>query len=367
MTRERWADARDILCVRLDSMGDVLMTTPAIAALKESRPSRRVTLLTSPAGAEAARLVTAIDQVLIYEAPWMKTRASCANSAADWQFIEQLRDARFDAAVIFTVSTQSALPAAIFCHLAGIPLSLGHCRENPYRLLTDWLPDRPEDLFQHEVERQLDLVAYIGATTGDVRLRLEVPERAGQRIAELLRQRDIDASRPWVVMHPGASASSRRYPPEEFAEVAAGMQEAGHQVVFTGSEGERDLVRRVQLDAGGRTASFAGCLDLSELAALLSRSSLLISNNTGPVHVASAVGTPVVDIYAMTNPQHTPWRVPNRVLTNEVPCGFCFKSVCMEGHHACLRGIAPEKVISAALELLAECRAGESRPGVALR
>jgi ADP-heptose:LPS heptosyltransferase len=78
----------------------------------------------------------------------------------------------------------------------------------------------------------------------------------------------------------------------------------------------------------------------------------LVANNTGPVHIAAAVGTPVVDLYALTNPQHTPWAVPSRVLNHTVPCGPCYKSVCPEGHHDCLRLVAPRDVVRATLELL---------------
>jgi ADP-heptose:LPS heptosyltransferase len=100
--------------------------------------------------------------------------------------------------------------------------------------------------------------------------------------------------------------------------------------------------------------SLQGRLRLAELAALLARAPLLIANNTGPVHVAAAVGTPAVDLYALTNPQHTPWGVPSRVLFHDVPCKFCYKSVCPQGHHDCLRLVPPEAVVAAARELLGE-------------
>jgi ADP-heptose:LPS heptosyltransferase len=98
----------------------------------------------------------------------------------------------------------------------------------------------------------------------------------------------------------------------------------------------------------------AGCLNLAELAALIAEADLLISNNTGPAHIAAAVDTPVVDLYALTNPQHTPWQVRSRVLFHDVPCRNCYKSVCPAGHHDCLRKVAPETVAAAALELLQE-------------
>ncbi len=89
--------------------------------------------------------------------------------------------------------------------------------------------------------------------------------------------------------------------------------------------------------------SVAGELDLADLAALIERAPLLLSNNTGPAHIAAAVGTPVVDLYALTNPQHTPWEVPHRVLNHDVPCKYCYKSVCPEGHHDCLRRVSRKR------------------------
>jgi ADP-heptose:LPS heptosyltransferase len=100
------------------------------------------------------------------------------------------------------------------------------------------------------------------------------------------------------------------------------------------------------------TRSLAGRLSLPELGAIVQAADLLVANNTGPVHLAAALGTPVVDLYALTNPQHTPWQVENRVLFHDVPCRNCYKSVCPQGHHDCLRRVEPERVAAAAGELL---------------
>src|SRR5262249_20804845 len=155
----------------------------------------------------------------------------------------------------------------------------------------------------------------------------------------------LDLDRPWVLVHPGASAASRRYPPELFAEAAGMIQrKLGCPVVFTGSAQERELVEGIRASMQAPSLSLAGRLSLGELAAVTSLASVLVSNNTGPVHVAAAVGTPVVDLYALTNPQHTPWGVPCRVLSHDVPCKYCYKSVCPEGHQHCLSRIRPEEV-----------------------
>src|SRR5687768_10211727 len=210
MSGNSWHGVRHILCVRLDSLGDVLMTTPALRALKALRPAPRLTLLTSRAGAEVARWVPEIDSVLVYAAPWMKAKRE-SDAQSDLGFARELGTHGFDAAVIFTVYSQSALPAALLCHLAGVPRRLAHCRENPYQLLTDWVPEpEPAGGVRHEVRRQLDLLVAVGIGAADDRLALRVPPAAEQRAAALVEE--LGLVRPWVVLHAGASAPSRRYP-----------------------------------------------------------------------------------------------------------------------------------------------------------
>ena len=347
-----WAAARRVLAVRLDALGDVLMTTPALRALKAARPDRHLTLLTSPAGAAAAALVPEVDDVVVYEAPWMKATAPRVESTPDLEMIERLRAGRFDGAVIFTVYSQNPLPAALLCYLAGIPRRLAHCHENPYQLLTDWVHDpEPAGGVRHEVQRQLDLVATVGCVGAGERLSLQVSEAARARVSSLLAARGLDR-RPWVLVHPGATAPSRRYPPAQFAEAARTLaRETGCAIVLSGAGDDPALHETLAALSDVETYALDGLL-LADFAALVQAAPLLLGNNSGPVHVAAAVGTPVVDLYALTNPQHTPWAVAHRVLSHDVPCKHCYKSVCPEGHHDCLRLVAPEAVAEAALSLL---------------
>jgi lipopolysaccharide heptosyltransferase II len=353
-----WSALERILAVRLDAMGDVLLTTPALRAIRASARSARLTLLTSSAGAAAARHVPEVDAVIVHEPSWMPGGAGTGPDA-ELALVETLRDRAFDGAIVFTVHTQSALPAAHLLRLAGIPRVLAHCRENPYGLISDWVPEpEPGEATRHEVQRQLDLVRRVGFTTDDERLSFRVPPEAMRRLRDetlpLLGIQPGDGA-PWVVIHPGASAPSRRYPAERFAAVAGRLAtEDGVRIVFTGSANEVPLVERIRVSMGAPSASLAGALTLGELGALLAVAPLLIANNTGPVHVAAALGTPVVDLYALTNPQHTPWMVPSRVLNVDVPCAGCRRSVCPLGHGACLALVAPDDVLEAARALLVE-------------
>lgn len=354
MGRGEWSTAAEVLCVRLDTIGDVLMTGPALRALRSSGSQPRITLLTSGPGAAAGGLMPEVDETLVYEAPWMKRDGAHGGGADDRAMVEALRQRRFDAAAIFTAYSQSPLPAALMCQLADVPLRLAHCRENPYRLLTDHVPEpEPQDQLRHEVRRQLDLVATVGATTPDERLLVTVPQAERVRVHGLLAELGIDEGRPWAVVHPGASAPSRRYPAESWAEACRLLaRDHGVQIVMTGDSSEATLAAATQSRAGVPDRSLAGKLSLGALAALLEAAPVLLAGNTGPVHLAASVGTAVVDLYALTNPQHTPWGVPSRVLFKDVPCRWCHRSICPEGHHRCLRDVPPDEVVTAAVSLL---------------
>lgn len=359
-----WADARKVLCVRLDNMGDVLMSTPAMAALRESGPvDRRITLLASRSGAVLQPYLADVDEVITLDAPWVKHEHTDVRALR--RTVALLRRRRYDAAVIFTVYSQNPLPAALVCHLSGIPRVLAHCRENPYHLLTDWVREtEPDAGIRHEVQRQLDLVAAVGASTPDTRLRFCPREADRQALRAKLAAKGVTHDGGWVIAHPGASAPSRRYDGRKFAQAVSLLHTGGRPVIFTGGRQEQGLVGRIAARCGPvHPVDLAGQLTIGELACLIEAADLLISNNTGPVHLAAALQTPVVDLYALTNPQHTPWRVASRVLSHDVPCKYCYRSVCPEGHNACLNGVPPEEIAHAAQQLLETvCTRSESTP-----
>jgi lipopolysaccharide heptosyltransferase II len=349
-----WQQARRVLCVRLDSLGDVLMCTPAMRSLRQAVPGRTLTLLGSPSGAAALPFIPELEDAIAWQAPWSNGAPRPQAHTDGLALIGALATRAFDAAVIFTTYTQSALPAALLCQLAGIPLRLAHCRENPYGLLTDWIPDpEPATIVRHEVQRQLALVQRVGCRSAAPGLsfvpRLEDVAATRARLGAA----GIAPDQPYVLLHPGASAASRRYPAGHWAQV---LRLLAHDpqlpLVLTGNASESELVDQIQFASAVPAISLAGRLTLGELGAALQRAAVVVTNNTGPAHIAAAVGTPVVDLYALTNPQHTPWHVRSRVLFHDVPCRFCYKSTCPEGHQACLAGVAPERVAAAVRELL---------------
>lgn len=348
---QHWNNARNVLCVRLDAPGDVLMCTPALRALRAQHPERRLTLLASPAGAALAPYLDDVDAAIAWEAPWMQGSAALRpERERDW--IATLAGQGFDASVIFTCYTQSALPAALLCQLAGIPLRLAYCRENPYGLLSDWIADpEPGAMLRHAVQRQLDLVRRVGAELADERLAFTPAPADIDAVRSRLRQAGIEPDGRWLLLHPGAGTPARRYPLQHWQSL---VRELGERVncplVFSGAAHEAALVDQIRGSDCARLPSFAGQLHIGELGALLSQASLVVSNSSGPAQLAAAVATPVVSLDGLTHPRHAPWRVASRVLHQD--CRHGGHCSCPPGQHGCLEKRAPSQVADAVCSLL---------------
>ncbi len=314
-----WHDCKKILCIRPDNMGDLLMTTPALRALKHTFDAH-ITVLTSSMAAGIAKYIPEIDDVIIFDVPWVKT-STAGEEDAVFNLVPQLRLQQFDAAVIFTVYSQNPMPTIMLAYLAGIPLRLAYCRENPYQLLTHWVPDKePYTFIKHQVRRDLDLVAHLGAVAHNEDLSLTASTGTWHTVQQKLQQQGINFERPWLIMHPGVSEPKRQYPSELWAETAHKVvQQMGYQVLFTGAPSEQLLAGTIHAEAGLGTFNIAGLLSLEELILLLQQAGMLVSVNTGTIHIAAALKTPVVVLYALTNPQHTPWKTECQILPFAVP------------------------------------------------
>ena len=309
-----WSKCKNLLCIRPDNMGDLIMTGPALRALKETFGCK-ITVLTSSAAAGIAAYMHEIDEVIAFDVPWVKNDA--VNGPEDFNLaVEAIKRKSFDGAVIFTVYSQNPLPTVMLAYLADIPLRLAYCRENPYRLLTDWIPDRePYTVIKQQVQRDLDLVATIGATVPNDKLSLNTSEDLSADVKLKLTAAGVDPAKRWILFHAGVSEEKRSFPLERLIETAKLLiGEYDFQVLFTGSANEKKLTNQLQTGTGNGSFSIAGLFDIDEFISLVNQAELLISVNSGPVHIAAALRTPVVVLYAQTNPQHIPWKSPNQVL-----------------------------------------------------
>lgn len=342
-----------VLVARLDNDGDVLLAGPAIRAVAAG--AARVTLLCGPRGQAAARLLPGVDALLVHRAEWIDPEPEPFDAANSERLLAAVRAARPDAALILTSFHQSPLPLALLLRLAGVPRIGAICDDYPGALLDLRHRIAREDL--HEVERALDLAAAFGyplPAGDDGRLRIE--RRPAEREAP-----SIDG--PYVVVHPGASVSARAWAPRRCAELVAALSAAGRTVVVTGAPAERELTAAV---AGGRAVDLGGATDLAGLAHVIAGAEAIVVGNTGPAHLAAAVGTPIVSLYAPTVPavRWRPWQVPHELLHLRVLCAGCRARSCPVPGHPCIDEL-PLAHVLAAVERLAPARDRAAEEAVA--
>jgi ADP-heptose:LPS heptosyltransferase len=334
-----------VLCVRLDSDGDVLVTGPAIRAVAAG--ARRVTLLCGPRGRAAAELLPGVDDVLVHKAAWIDPEPDPVRRVEIDALVDRLAGLRAAEALVFTSFHQSALPAALLLRLAGVPTIAAISEDYPGSLLD--VRHRIEG-DPHEVERALSLAATLGyGLPGGDDGRLAVrPVAARRRVFR----------RPYVVFHPGASVPARAPSPGWSAGLVDALVAAGRRVVVTGAPGEVALTSTVAgrprpdvLDVGGRTT-------VVQLADVLREADAVVVGNTGPAHLAAAVGTPIVSLFAPVVPveRWRPWGVPHILLGDQhAACAGSRARECPVAGHPCLDGIPFEDVL-AAVERLAPTR-----------
>jgi ADP-heptose:LPS heptosyltransferase len=358
-----WAKVRRLLVMRLDNIGDVMMTGPVLRALKENLPDVSVTLMASPGGKEAASLLPWVDEVFAWRVLWQDLGRLSFDPAREWELIETLRRGSYDAAIILTSFKQTPHPAGYACYLAGIPLRLGESKEWGGGVLTDEASPAPDEL--HQVERNLHLIEHAGFAVEDRSLGVRVPEEARGTAAELLEARGVASDAPYALLNPWASAQARTYPTHRFALAARLLsEEAGWPVVVSGTEADRSRSGELLDALGDGGIDLVGATDLPELAALIEGAQLVLTNNTSTMHLLDALRTPGVVLFSGTEleEQWRPRDVPHRLLRRETACSPCYAFACPYNLE-CL-DIPPEEVAEAGFSLLAEI--GE-RPAAAPR
>ncbi|MGN6300317.1 MAG: glycosyltransferase family 9 protein [Angustibacter sp.] len=333
------------LMARLDSDGDVLLAGPAVRAVAAG--SDHVTLLVAPSGEQAARLLPGVDEVVTWACPWTGFTPPPFDSADVLALVERIRACRADVAVVLTSDHQSPLPLALLLRLAGVPRIVAASHDYPGSLLDVRHPPGGP----HEVERNLSLVAAAGFApdeddSGLLALRAGLPPRP----------RELAGLGEYVVLHPTASVPARSLTSAHAVAVARALRDAGHTVVLTGTEVDRPLADAL----GDEVVSLVGRTTFAELAAVLAGAACAVAVNTGPGHLAAAVGTPVVSLFAPVVPAEAwrPWGVPTVVLGDQTaPCAGTRARTCPVEGHPCLGVISPADVVTAVRHLRREVAA----------
>jgi lipopolysaccharide heptosyltransferase II len=354
------------LLVRLDHIGDLLMTTPAIHALKLRFPESSLNLLASPSSLPIVAGNPEIDKVFPFRVPWYDGgRAQIFPFLAYWRLLRQLRKERFDVAIDFRGDFRVLW---FFLFLGGVKQRVGFAGLGGEFLLTSSFP---YDKTRHFVEMNLALANCLAgppASTGS-RYHLYPTAEDVSHVDKILAELGLSAEDRIVAIHPTTIPhwQLKRWPPERFAALAdALIRREGVKIVFTGGKDDAAELSRVVSAMQESACVLAGKTSLSQLAELIRRCRLFIANDTGPMHLAVAVGTPLVAIFGPTDPRrsgpygnHELFRVVRLDLTCKRPC---FVSECPIDHE-CMNGITPKSVLAACRDLLHPRSAAEVKTG----
>ena len=378
-----------ILVIRLDLLGDLVLSLPAVHALKRTYRQAQVTVLALPYAADLLELAPEVDAVLTYDVNRVR-RAADVLSLRNWHelfaLVRRLRQAKFD----LCLSLHGPF-ACVMAWLSRSPRRYGYRAEGYPFMLTRTLPGGRYDVRQHEVLYNLKLAELAGAAaaqplapglrthnselrtqnselrTQNSELRthasqapkLTIPLPEQRRMRHLLAEWEIRADNLLVVIHPGASnGSAKRWLPEYWGRVASRLHdELGAAVIVSGTPAEAAIVQRVIANCNFKPVILAGQTTIPQLGALLKRADLLLSSDSGPAHMAAALGTPQVAVFGPTDPAvYAPVNPKAVVLRRDLPCSPCYDArataECRFGHVNCMRQLEPDEVYQACMRLL---------------
>ncbi|MBN3039022.1 MAG: lipopolysaccharide heptosyltransferase II [Candidatus Omnitrophica bacterium] len=333
---------KKILVVRTDRMGDVLLNVPAIRALKASFKAT-IVMLADAGLKDLLQGIEEIDAILPFEeGKWHKS--------ISWRLslLRQIRQERFSLAVMLNPSRRFH----ILSYMARIPLRLGYDRKWSF-LLTHKIKDNKYEGKKHEVEYNLDLVRSIGADTDDKKININIDKEDARFVQGLLEKNAIGDKDPLVAIQPNSSNPAKCWPRENFAQVADELyQRFSTQVAIIGAGEDRGSAIKLISLTKHQPINLCGNLTLRQLAAFLRRCTLLISNDSGPVHIAAAVNTATCVIFGRNIPgvsprRWGPWGNSNIALHKDPGCNPCLDRNCPYGFK-CLKSITPREVLEAA-------------------
>ena len=330
--------AGTVLVARLDNAGDVLLQGPLVRAVAAG--ADRVVFLAGPRGADAARLLPGVDDVLTWRCPWIDATPAPVDPADVADVADRVRALGVDEAVVSTSFHQSPLPLALVLRTAAVRRISAISVDYPGSLL-DVRHAVDDDV--PEPERALSLARAAG---------FELPDGDDGRLAVRRPLPAVDRAGRYVVLHPGASVPARAWPAERCAQAVEALADAGWRVLVTGGPGERALTAAV---AGTRGVDLGGDTSLAEMAALLEGAAVVVVGNTGPAHLAAAVGTPVVSLFSPVVPalRWAPYGVPTVLLGDQsAPCRDTRARVCPVPGHPCLTSVSPADVVAAVEKLV---------------
>jgi predicted lipopolysaccharide heptosyltransferase III len=331
---------QNILIIKLRYIGDVLLATPTLRAIKVARPDARVTMMVNRGTEDVLTGNQDLDEIVVLDK---------GSLAAQSRLISGLRSRRFDTVIDLTDGDRSAFLSWV----SGAPIRIGFNDEHRWRGKYYTQVVQPVPGVQHRIDRDLDALKFIGVQAGSKDPQLWLTPEEMNSADQLLDQLGVQRSQPIVILQPGARYWFKAWPPERFAELADQLaSQYGCQVLIGGSNQDIDLAEQIRQMAKCNPIVTAGRTTIKQFAAIAKKSALFVGSDSGAMHIASAVGTPVVALFGPSNPREWgPRGGPVEVLYKELDCRTCFHPTCIRGEQNCMRLIAVHEVVAAAQRL----------------
>jgi len=339
------SSAKNILIRGTNWIGDAVMTLPAVAAVRNTFPGARISILVKPWVAEIFHLCKDIDEVICFQSPGVHSGIS-----GKLRLAAELKDRRFDAAILL----QNAIEAAIIAWLAGIPIRAGYNSDGRGMLLTHSV-QRTEAIRQvHQIKYYLEMVKSLGCLSAETGVNLNPGIECNILAEKLFDKFSIGKKIPIIGLAPGATyGPAKRWFPERFAAVADRLiDNLSAQAILLGSSEDRKSADSVEQNARHRLINLAGKTSLKETIAIISRCDLFISNDSGLMHIAGALNIPTVAVFGSTNPVTTsPVGDKSVVIYKDTSCSPCLKETCPTDFR-CMDMISVEEVYETAKKLI---------------
>lgn len=329
-----------ILVINVNWLGDVIFSSPVFRALREAEPQAHIACLAVPRVTEILRCIPEIDEVITYD-----EEGADKGIGAKLRLVRRIKRQRFDKAYFLSRS----LSRAVLIRLAGVPERFGYENKGRGRLLTATTPAPADQV--HRSDYYLNVIEAAGVTVRDRTTRLVPPAETEAKVAGMMTEWGMTATERTVVLNPGGNWDLKRWPAESFARLVDRLSELpGIRIVISGADKDRDLAGRIRQmsRAGNAVLDLTGRMNLTELIAFLKQAYVFVSADSGPLHIASSVGTKAVGIFGPTRPEWTGPRgeAPARILQRDVGCNRrpCYHLECPD--NICMRAITVDDVFT---------------------
>ncbi|HTY10906.1 MAG TPA: glycosyltransferase family 9 protein [Bacteroidota bacterium] len=340
-------DVKNILLVRIDRIGDVILSLPMLPLLKRRYPNAAISVLIRPYTRELVERHSCVDEVLMYEHE--------DNLRSLWSVLREIRKRRFDVAII----PYPRFRPALILFLAGVHVRVGSGYRWYSFLFNQRVFEHRKDAKRHEVEYNLNLLRPLGIDgRSEPEFDFSASSSAQAAINALMTEKSIAPKEDFIILHPGSGGSARDWSAANFSRLGSEVQERlGTKVIVTGGKGEEGLVQKVVAGMSGTPVAVVGALSLPELGELIRRAKVFVSNSTGPMHIAAAVGTPVVaffpPIIQCSPVRWGPYTRKKKVfVADNKNCRLCMGSPCRSD--VCMDQIHADEVCAAIKEFLNE-------------